>query len=64
MYTATKEQLDKIAGLKILGYKWNKAKSLSAVGVIFEKEDDLWFFGLNGEIMHNPDSLTISVKQL
>src|SRR5687768_8764010 len=51
----TPEQGKKIEELQNQGYKWNKEKSAAAAGVILEKREDIWFFGLGGEIMHNPD---------
>lgn len=57
----TKEQLDKTDELRAQGYIWNQAKSISACGVVMEKDNDIWFFGLGGEIMHNPEGLTIKV---
>lgn len=57
----TKEQLDKINQLAADGYKYNKAKSISAAGVVLEKGDDLWFFDLDGGIMHNPQCLSFIV---
>lgn len=51
----TPEQDKKIQELWNQGYRWNKEKSIASAGVVLEKGDDLWFFGLDGEIMHNPD---------
>lgn len=48
------KQLDKIAALDKLGYKWDKTMSLQAAGVVMRKGEDIWFFGLDGSITHNP----------
>lgn len=58
----TKEQLDKTNELLSQGYIWDREKSISSAGVVLTKGDDLWWFGLNGEIMHNPDSITIKIS--
>lgn len=44
-------------------YVWDKPHSVSAAGVILKRKSDgdFWFFGLGGEIMHNPEAL-ISIK--
>jgi len=55
----TKEQHEKIEELQKQGFKWNKSKSISACGVVLEKDNDIYFFGLNGEILHNPQGNTI-----
>ena len=57
----TKEQDEKMQSLQRQGYKWNQQKSISAAGVILEKGEDFWFFGLSGEILHNPEAL-LTVK--
>lgn len=57
----TQEQDDKIQSLERDGYVWDKQKSISAAGVVLTKGKDLWFFGMNGEIMHNPQSVTIKL---
>jgi hypothetical protein len=51
----TPEQDKKMQELIKQKYKWNKEKSAASAGVVLEKGNDLWFFGLDGEIMHNPD---------
>jgi hypothetical protein len=55
------EQEAKIDELRLQGYIWNKHKSGASAGVVLEKGDDLWYFSLDGDIMHNPESLTIQV---
>jgi hypothetical protein len=50
----TQEQTDKIEVLKKNGYVWNQQESIAAAGVVMRKGKDFWFFGLDGEIMHNP----------
>jgi hypothetical protein len=57
----TEEQNDKIWELGMLGYQVNEPKSISAAGLVMERGSDLWFFGLGGEIMHNPDGLHIKL---
>lgn len=59
MEIPTPEQLAKTDALRADGYIWNQQKSISAAGVVMEKGDDMWFFGLGGEIMHNPEGPTI-----
>ena len=58
-YTPTKAQVAKIEELKTQGYSFNKDKSLAAAGVIMDKGDDLWFFGLDESIEHNPEYISI-----
>lgn len=45
------------------GYVWDKKHSTAAAGVILKRDSDgdFWFFGLEGEIMHNPEPL-LSIK--
>lgn len=50
----TEEQTAKINKLQQDGYKWDKQMSISAAGVILRKGEDIYFFGLDGEILHNP----------
>jgi len=57
----TQEQLQKIEEIKKQGYTWNKSKSIAAAGVIFEKGEDFYPFGMDGEIEHNPKPL-LSIK--
>lgn len=57
----TKDQDNKVWELSVMGYQGNLAKSVAAAGLVMEKGDDFWFFGLGGEIMHNPDGITIKV---
>jgi hypothetical protein len=57
----SKEQLEKIENIKMLGYTYDKQHSMAAAGVIFSKGNDFYFFGLEGEIMHNPKGLMIKV---
>lgn len=49
--------------MKNHGYKWNKQHSTAAAGVILKRDSDgdFWFFGMEGEIMHNPDGITIKL---
>ena len=59
---ATKEQSEKIDELIASGYSWDKEWSISAAGVVLKKsKDDFWFFGMHGEIMHNPNGDAIRV---
>lgn len=51
----TTEQINKIDELKAQGFTWDQDKSISAAGVIMTKGDKEWFFGLQGEIMENPN---------
>lgn len=53
----TAEQTAKVEELKELGYTWDKEHSAMACGVVMAKGNDIWFFGLTGEIIHNPDKL-------
>jgi hypothetical protein len=40
------------------GYVWDKKHSTAAACVILKRADgDFWLFGLEGEIMHNPEAL-------
>lgn len=57
----TQEQINKIEELQQQGYKWDKQKSISAAGVVLTKGSDLYFFGLQGEIMHNPTGYSIKL---
>lgn len=54
------QQIEKILELEKQGYMWNREKSILAAGVVYIKGKDLYFFGLNGEILHNPDGITIT----
>jgi hypothetical protein len=60
----TKLQNQFIKVLQSIGYKWDKPHS---AGVVLRRADgeflfrDFWFFGLEGEIMHNPEAL-LSIK--
>lgn len=48
--------------LQTIGYDWDKQHSAAAPGVILKRADgDFWFFGMQGEIMHNPDGITIKL---
>jgi len=53
--SGTPEQRKKIEELTAQGYVWHKEDSAAAAGVVLKKGEDVWFFGLGGEIMHNPD---------
>lgn len=57
----TEEQDQKLWELSNEGYLGNMEKSVAAAGLVVEKGDDFWFFGLDGSIMHNPDGITIKV---
>lgn len=48
----TQAQITKIDQLRADGYIWNQRDSISAAGVVMDKGDDRWFFGLSGEIEH------------
>ena len=50
----SKEQSDKIVEIALQGYKLDMKDSISACGLVYKKGEDIWFFGLEGEIMHNP----------
>ena len=53
----TRAQLDKVFKLRAEGYTWDRGHSIAACGIILKKGNDFYFFGLNGEIMHNPEAL-------
>lgn len=56
----TKEQEEQIEKLLKLGYIWDKEWSILASGVILKKSSaEFWFFGLQGEMIHNPKGITI-----
>lgn len=55
----TEEQNDKIFQLEKQGYKLDEPTSISACGLVYVKGKDIYFFGVDGEIMHNPDGLQI-----
>jgi hypothetical protein len=40
-------------------YEWDKKHSTAAGGVVIKRKSDgdFWFFGMEGEIMHNPEAL-------
>lgn len=57
----TKEQDVKMTELKEKGYYWDKRMSIASAGVMLRKGIDIWFFGLDGEIMHSPEGITISL---
>jgi hypothetical protein len=44
-------------------YRHDKAHSVAAAGVVLKRalDGDFWLFGLDGEIMHNPEALS-SIK--
>lgn len=45
-------------------YKWDKQHSVAAAGVVLKRPDgDFWFFGMEGEIMHNPDGIKIPITK-
>lgn len=43
-------------------YVWDKKHSAASAGVVLRRkfDGDFWFFGLEGEIMHNPEGLLIT----
>lgn len=54
----TKLQNQFVKQLQHEGYKWDKKHSTSAACVILKRVDgDFWLFGMEGEIMHNPEVL-------
>lgn len=58
----TKLQNQFIRVLQTIGYQRDKQHSAAAAGVVLKKADgDFWFFGMEGEIMHNPEPL-LSIK--
>lgn len=66
----TSRQERKIEDLKKEGYTWDAKHSVAAAGVVLSRgkrkagsiaKDDFWFFGMEGEIMHNPDGITIKL---
>lgn len=60
MYSeGTPEQRAKIEELILDGYIWNEKDSVAAAGVVLDKGADRWFFGLGGEILHNPDKQAV-----
>ena len=43
-------------------YVWDKQHSIASAGVVMKRADgDFWFFGMKGEIMHNPDGIKITL---
>lgn len=44
-------------------YVWDKQHSVAAAGVVLKRQSDgdFWFFGMEGEIMHNPEGITIKL---
>jgi hypothetical protein len=57
----TQEQFAKIEEIRKQGFKYSSIHSLCASAVIFEKDDDFWFFGFNGEIELNPKGYSITL---
>ena len=55
----TIEQHIKINYLKSEGYIWNKQLSAAYCAVVLSKNNDLWVFGLTGEIDHNPVGIKV-----
>lgn len=55
----TPEQRRKIEELISDGYIWNEKDSIATAGVVLDKGADRWFFGLGGEILHNPDKQAV-----
>jgi hypothetical protein len=51
----TKEQEDKLKEIQSQGYKFDKQLSVSSAAVIMVKGQDIWLFGLDGSIAHNPE---------
>jgi len=58
----TDEQVNKAAELFKQGYKHDSGMSLAASGIALRKGNDVWVFGLNGEILHNPQSIVICLN--
>ena len=58
----TQEQLTKIDTLKQQGYVWDKQLSISYAAVVLTKSSDLYIFGLDGTISHNPEVIRLSVE--
>jgi hypothetical protein len=51
-------QTQLMKSLQTKGYVWDKKHSTSAACVILKRADgDFWLFGMEGEIMHNPEAL-------
>lgn len=60
--TPTALQSKVMEQLRLDGYRWDKQHSTAAACVILKRADgDFWLFGLEGEIMHNPEAL-LSIK--
>jgi hypothetical protein len=57
----TKQNDAKIQQLWRDGYYWDKQMSCSAAGVIMRKGGDIYFFGLDGEVLHNPKGFSVKV---
>lgn len=51
------EQSKKLHELEAQGYTFDEHMSIAACGVVMAKGNDVYFLGLEGEIMHNPDGL-------
>lgn len=49
----TKQQQDHMEELKNQGYVYGVIESMLADGVVLTKDNDVWFFGANGETIHN-----------
>ena len=60
--TPTAEQDSKMKQLMKQGYMWDKPMSASSAAVVLRKGNDLWFFGMQGEIDHNPQITTIKLN--
>jgi len=58
----TDEQINKAAQLFEQGYEHDSEMSLTTCGVALRKDDDVWVFGFNGEILHNPQSIVICLN--
>jgi hypothetical protein len=58
----TDEQITKMAQLFKQGYRWDKKMSESTCKVVLKKDDDIWLFGLNGEIIHRPQYMIICLN--
>lgn len=54
-YTPTQEQKDKLEELLAQDYIWDIEKSAASAGVILIKDNDVYFFGLDGTIVHDPE---------
>lgn len=52
---------EQIKKLQLDGYVWNQQLSISYAAVVFIKGEDMYVFGMDGNVYHNPDGLRIKV---